>query len=51
MLGDVGVCGNDLLFWRKFCRLLELEIANGSREREVSIDTTKVDESTSSSDT
>lgn len=43
-------CDN-LLLRRKICTLLELEVTNGSRESEVSVNTAKVDESTSRSDT
>jgi len=50
VLRDVGECRDYLLFWWKFGRFLELEIANGSRQSKVSVDATKVDKAASSRD-
>jgi hypothetical protein len=47
---NVGVCGDDLLLRGKL-DILELEVTNGTGEREVSVDTSKVDESAGGSDT
>jgi hypothetical protein len=44
MLGDVRVCGDYLLLGGKLGRLLELEVANGARQRQISVDTSEVDE-------
>lgn len=33
---------DDLLFRRKVCALLELEVSNGSAKRKIAIDSTKV---------
>jgi len=44
-------CRNNLLFGREIRALLELEIANGSAQREVAIDAAKVDKSTCCADT
>lgn len=48
MNNDVGVCGNDLLLGSKLCALLEFEITNGSREGQVAIDTSEIDETAGS---
>jgi len=45
---NVGECGHDLLFRRELGALLELEISNGSRESEISVDAAKVDKTTGS---
>jgi hypothetical protein len=45
MYCNIWKCGHDLLLWRQICALLELEVANGSAEREISVDSAKVDES------
>lgn len=50
MSDNIGECGNDLLLGRKVGALLELKIANGTRQGKVAIDTTKVDEATGSAD-
>lgn len=42
---DVGERRHDLLLRGKVCALLEFEISNGSTERQVAIDSAKVDES------
>lgn len=43
--GDVGERRHDLLLRRKVCALFELEISDGSAERQVAVDSAKVDES------
>lgn len=48
VLRHVGECGDNLLFWRKIGALLELKVANSSAECKVAIHTTKVDETTGS---
>ena len=48
---NIGVCGNDLLLGCQLGALLELKIANSSRESQISVHATKVDETASSSDT
>lgn len=42
----VGVGGNDLLLRREVGALLEFEVTDGTRQGEVAVDTTKVDEAT-----
>ena len=42
--------GNNLLFWRQICALLELKVADSSAERKVAIDSAKVDEATGCDD-
>lgn len=44
---DVGVGGYDLLLGSKLGALLEFEVADGSRESEVAVDPSEVDETTS----
>ena len=44
-------CRDNLLFRRKVRALFEFEIANGSAQREVAIDTAEVDKSTCCADT
>lgn len=51
MLLDIGVGCDNLVLWGKVGTLLELEVANGTGQGEVAVDTTKVDEATSGSDT
>lgn len=46
---DVRVGGYDLLLGGEVCALLELEVADGSRQSEVTVDTAEVDESAGSS--
>ena len=46
----VGICRDDLLLWREFCALLELEISNGAGERQITIDPSKINKPTSSHD-
>jgi hypothetical protein len=41
---DIWECSHDLLLRWQICALLELEVANRSAEREISIDSAKVDE-------
>lgn len=48
---DVGEGRDDLALRRELSALLELEVANGTRESKVSVDTAKVDETASGSDT
>jgi hypothetical protein len=43
---DIGICRDDLLLGCQLGALLELKVADRSRQREVSIDTAKVDEAT-----
>lgn len=50
MLLHIGERSDDLLLRGKLGALLELKIANGTRKREVAIDTSKVDESSGSCD-
>lgn len=50
MYHNVGVSGHDLLLGGKLGALLELEIADGSRESEVAVDPSEVDETTSGGD-
>jgi hypothetical protein len=50
MFGDIREDGNDLLLWWKFGGLLEFEVANGSGECQVAIDTTKIDKASCGSD-
>lgn len=45
---DVGICSNDLLLGSKLCALLEFKIANGSREGQVAVDTSEIDETAGS---
>jgi len=47
--GYVRESRDNLLLWGQVCTLLELEVANGAGKGEISVDTTKVDESTSCS--
>lgn len=49
MYVHVGVCGDDLLLGSELCALLELEVADSSGQGKVAVDTTKVDETTGSS--
>jgi hypothetical protein len=51
VLLDIGVGCDNLVLWRKVGTLLELEVANGTGQGEVAVDTAKVDEATSGSDT
>jgi hypothetical protein len=44
---DIGVGSNDLLLRREVGALLELKVTDGTRQGEVAVDTTKVDEATS----
>ena len=48
MNGHVRVGGDDLLLRGQIGALLEFEVANGTGEGEVAVDTTKVDEATCS---
>lgn len=50
VLLDVGEGGHDLVFGGQLGALLELEIANGTRQRQVAVDTAKVDEAASGCD-
>lgn len=50
MSDNIGESSNDLLLGRKVGALLELKIADSTRQGEVAIDTTKVDEATGSAD-
>jgi hypothetical protein len=43
----IGEGGDDLLFGRQLCALLELEIADCAGKCEIAVDTAKVDEATS----
>jgi hypothetical protein len=47
---NIGVGRDNLLLGRQLGALLELEIANGSRQRQVSVHAAKVDKSTRSCD-
>ena len=47
MSNDVGECGHDLLFWRQFRTLLELEVANCAGKGKVAVDTTEINEAPS----
>lgn len=49
--GHIWESCNDLLFRRKVCALLEFKIAKRSAQSQVAVDTSEVDESTSSTDT
>jgi hypothetical protein len=51
MLLNVRVCGDNLLLRGELGALLELKIANGTRQGKVAIDTAKVNESSCSCDT
>ena len=44
----IGERSDDLLLRREVCTLLELKVTDSSAEREVAVDTTKVDEATCS---
>ena len=44
---DVGVCSDNLLFWRKLCALFELKVTNGTRQSKVAIDSAKIYEASS----
>jgi hypothetical protein len=48
---DVGERSHYLLLRRKIGALLELEVANGTRQGEVAVDAAKIDEATCSLDT
>lgn len=50
MYHDVGVGGHNLLLRSKLGALLELEVADGSGESEVAVDSSEVDEATSRGD-
>jgi len=47
---NVGVCGYDLLFGCQFGTLLELEIANGSGQRQITVHSAKIDKAAGSCD-
>lgn len=47
MLLDIGESGHDLVLGGQLGTLLELEIANGTRQGEVTVNSAKVDEATS----
>lgn len=47
---NVGECRDNLRLWREIGALLELEIANGSGEGKVAVDTAKVDKAPRSTD-
>ena len=48
MSNDIRVCGHYLLFRRKFCTLFELEIADRARKCQIAIDTSEINEASSS---
>lgn len=50
MLLDIGVGGNDLVFGGELGALLEFEVADGTRQCQVTVDTAKVDEAACSCD-
>lgn len=50
MNGHVRVGGDDLLLRGQIGALLELEVANGTGQGKVAVDTTEVDEATSGAD-
>lgn len=43
---DIRISSNNLLFRRQFRAFLELEISNGTRQGEIAVDTTEVNETT-----
>ena len=43
---NVGECGNYLVLGWEFGALLELEVANGSRQCEIAVNATKINEAT-----
>lgn len=47
MRNHIWESGDTLLFWGKVGLLLELEVANGSRECQVSVDSSEVDKAAS----
>ena len=47
---NVGIGRHYLLLWRKLGALFELEVPNGTRQSEIAVDSTKVDETASSCD-
>lgn len=47
---DIGVCGHDLLLGSKLGALLELEVADRSRQGQVAVHPSEVDEATSGGD-
>lgn len=47
---NVRVRSDYLLFWCQFSALLEFEIANGSRERQVSVHSAKINKAAGSRD-
>lgn len=47
---NIGECCDNLVLGRELSTLLEFEITDGTRQSQVAIDTTKVDETTSGSD-
>ena len=47
---DIGKGGNDLVFGGKLGALLEFEVANGTRQRQIAVDSAKVDETASGCD-
>lgn len=51
MDGDIGIGSDNLLFGRQLSTLLEFEVTNGSRECEIAIDSSKVNEAAGSGDT
>lgn len=50
MYYDVGVGSHNLLLGSKFGALLEFEVADGSGESEVAVDSSEIDKATSGSD-
>ena len=50
MCHNVWKGGDNLLFRREIGALLEFKVADGSREREISINASKIDEATSGTD-
>ena len=48
MRDDVGKGCHNLLFWGKICAFLELEVSEGTRKREIAVDTAKVDKAAGS---
>jgi hypothetical protein len=47
---DVGESSDDLRLGGQLCALLELEVSNGARKRQVSVDPAEVDKAASGSD-
>lgn len=50
MLINIGECGDNLVLGRELSALLEFEVTDGTGQSQVAIDTAKVDETTSGSD-